>query len=369
MNTILFRIFFLSFLFFSLFTFTNLVEASYTEGQREISRGNFKSAFNKFLEGASKGDPKAQNALGELYLKGKGTSKNPKKALIWFKFAANAGNKKAYKNLSFMYAKGIGVDKKRIGERVTINTSSSCGNCKNCIDWTISRCENAERSTPFFSEFSFAPNQNAIKIPDDLDLEIACMTEPASCCLSGVKMLSNLENSRALVIGGGIMGQFCAGFLKTHGAKEVIMSEPIKSRREISKDMNVDILHDPKESNLEEFIDDLTDSKGIDIAIEAVGKPELVDKCIKISKPGGQVLMIGVNPAKSNLKTDLYEMHYREITLKGAFGRGNVFHQTPKALQKLKLTNMISKRYPLNQVKKAIYDSSLGKGIKLVVKP
>ena len=109
---------------------------------------------------------------------------------------------------------GIGVDKKRIGERVTINTSSSCGNCKNCIDWTISRCENAERSTPFFSEFSFAPNQNAIKIPDDLDLEIACMTEPASCCLSGVKMLSNLENSRALVIGGGIMGQFCAGFLK-----------------------------------------------------------------------------------------------------------------------------------------------------------
>ena len=264
---------------------------------------------------------------------------------------------------------GIGVDKKRIGERVTINTSSSCGNCKNCIDWTISRCENAERSTPFFSEFSFAPNQNAIKFPDDLDLEIACMTEPASCCLSGVKMLSNLENSRALVIGGGIMGQFCAGFLKTHGAKEVIMSEPIKSRREISKDMNVDILHDPKESNLEEFIDDLTDSKGIDIAIEAVGKPELVDKCIKISKPGGQVLMIGVNPAKSNLKTDLYEMHYREITLKGAFGRGNVFHQTPKALQKLKLTNMISKRYPLNQVKKAIYDSSLGKGIKLVVKP
>ena len=264
---------------------------------------------------------------------------------------------------------GIGVDKKRIGERVTINTSSSCGNCKNCIDWTISRCENAERSTPFFSEFSFAPNQNAIKIPDDLDLEIACMTEPASWFLSGVKMLSNLENSRALVIGGGIMGQFCAGFLKTHGAKEVIMSEPIKSRREISKDMNVDILHDPKESNLEEFIDDLTDSKGIDIAIEAVGKPELVDKCIKISKPGGQVLMIGVNPAKSNLKTDLYEMHYREITLKGAFGRGNVFHQTPKALQKLKLTNMISKRYPLNQVKKAIYDSSLGKGIKLVVKP
>ena len=111
MKTFLLRIFVSSFLFLSLITFTSLVDASYKEGQREISRGNFKSAFNKFLEGASKGDPKSQNALGELYLNGKGTSKNPKKALIWFKFSANAGNKKAYKNLSFMYAKGIGVDK------------------------------------------------------------------------------------------------------------------------------------------------------------------------------------------------------------------------------------------------------------------
>ena len=111
MNTISFKIFVPAILFFSLFFFTNLVSASYKEGQREISRGNFKSAFNKFLQGASEGDSKAQNALGELYLNGKGTSKNPKKALIWFKFAANGGSKKAFKNLSFMYANGIGVDK------------------------------------------------------------------------------------------------------------------------------------------------------------------------------------------------------------------------------------------------------------------
>ena len=111
MKTITCRIVISCALFFSFFIFSSFVHANYNEGQREISQGNYKSAFNKFLVGASKGDPKAQNALGELYLNGRGTTKNPKKALIWFKFAANSGNKKAFKNLSFMYANGVGVDK------------------------------------------------------------------------------------------------------------------------------------------------------------------------------------------------------------------------------------------------------------------
>ena len=111
MKTITCRIVISCALFFSFFIFSSFVHANYNEGQREISQGNYKSAFNKFLVGASKGDPKAQNALGELYLNGRGTTKNPKKALIWFKFAANSENKKAFKNLSFMYANGVGVDK------------------------------------------------------------------------------------------------------------------------------------------------------------------------------------------------------------------------------------------------------------------
>ncbi len=90
MKIVLYRIVLTFFLTFFIFTLNSSVSANYKEGQREVTRGNFKSAFNKFLEGASKGNPKAQNALGELYLNGKGTSKNPKKALIWFKFAANA---------------------------------------------------------------------------------------------------------------------------------------------------------------------------------------------------------------------------------------------------------------------------------------
>ena len=84
---------------------------------------------------------------------------------------------------------GKNVNTKRIGQKVVLNTTSSCGKCDHCINWTISRCLDSQKSTPFFAEYSITPSQNAVQIPSNLDIEIACMTEPASCCLSGIRML------------------------------------------------------------------------------------------------------------------------------------------------------------------------------------
>ena len=70
------------------------------------------------------------------------------------------------------------------------------------------------------------------------------------------------------------------------------------------------------DSKIEDFVIENTLGNGADIAIEAVGNPDLVAKCIEIVKPKGQVLMIGVSPDRSHLPVNLYEMHYREIVLK-----------------------------------------------------
>ena len=61
--------------------------------------------------------------------------------------------------------------------------------------------------------------------------------------------------------------------------------------------------------------------------------------------------------------------HYKEIRLQGAFGRGDVFGDTPEAISGMKLYGVISGRYPLESVAQAIQDSGDGKGIKFVIKP
>ena len=264
---------------------------------------------------------------------------------------------------------GEGVDEGRIGDRVVMNTTSHCGECSACTTWSESRCENADLTSGMFAQYAIAPSQSAVKIPDGLELELAALTEPASCCLSGAEMMDVADVSVGVVIGGGIMGLFTLAFLKRRGVEKMIMSEPVVARREMAKQFGADLLHDPSDGDLGDFIKDHNGGHGADIAAEAVGIPALVAKCIEVVRPRGQVLMIGVVPEGTPLPVDLYDMHYREITVKGAFGRGSVFARTPAEIGELNLDGVITGRYTLEDVAVAIVDSGEGKGVKLVIKP
>ncbi len=266
---------------------------------------------------------------------------------------------------------GEGVDKSRIGDRVVMNTTSHCGVCTACTTWSESRCENADLTSGMFAEYATAPSQSAVKIPDSLDLEQAALTEPASCCLSGAEMMriDDGKNGIGVVIGGGVMGLFTLAFLKRCGVERMVVSEPVAARREMARQFGADLLHDPAEGDLGDFMKDHNGGYGANIAAEVVGKPELVAKCVEVVRPRGQVLIIGVAPEGAPLPVDLYDMHYREITVKGAFGRGDVFARTPEEIDALDLSGVISGRYELQDVPQAIVDSGEGKGVKLVIKP
>ncbi len=264
---------------------------------------------------------------------------------------------------------GEGVDKSRIGDRVVMNTTSHCGVCSACTTWSESRCENADQTSGMFAEYATAPSQAAVKIPDSLDLEQAALSEPASCCLSGAEMIRIDDSGIGVVIGGGIMGLFTLAFLKRRGVERMIMSEPVASRREMATQFGADLLHDPAGGDLTEFIKDHNGGYGANVAVEAVGFPKLVAKCVEVVRPRGQVLMIGVNPEGAALPVDMYDLHYREITLRGAFGRGDVFARTPAVIDTLNLDEVISGRYELQDVPQAIVDSGEGKGVKCVIKP
>jgi len=195
------------------------------------------------------------------------------------------------------------------------------------------------------------------------------LSEPASCCLSGAEMIRIDDSGIGVVIGGGIMGLFTLAFLKRRGVERMIMSEPVASRREMATQFGADLLHDPAGGDLTEFIKDHNGGYGANVAVEAVGFPKLVAKCVEVVRPRGQVLMIGVNPEGAALPVDMYDLHYREITLRGAFGRGDVFARTPAVIDTLNLDEVISGRYELQDVPQAIVDSGEGKGVKFVIKP
>ena len=173
---------------------------------------------------------------------------------------------------------GEGVSRERIGQRVCINHPANCYECWYCRNWSVCRCENQPPfSNGYFAQYTAVASRSAVEIPESLDLETAALTEPAACCLSGVEMLDIPYRATGLVIGAGIMGLFTAAFLKSHGVETLVVSEPVKIRRDMAKQFGADILHDPYDVPLSDVIADVTDQgRGFSVTAEAVGKPELV---------------------------------------------------------------------------------------------
>src|SRR5882724_11791362 len=206
-------------------------------------------------------------------------------------------------------------------------------------------------------------------LPDGLDPVTAAMTEPAACCLSGLETFSMPRGATVLVIGGGIMGLLTMALARRRGAKRLILSDPLEERRRIARRLGAQVVVDPSKESLRDRIMSLTKDRGADVVCEAVGKPELVAEALALTRATGYLQLVGVNPKGSTLPLDLWDVHYREIRIGGAFGRGTAFRRALAMMPKLGVSKLVTARFPLYRIAEAFAHASAGHGAKTVITP
>ncbi len=220
-----------------------------------------------------------------------------------------------------------------------------------------------------FAEYVKLPVSNLAEVPDGLSLELAALAEPAACCLSGLEMFEMPDGATILVIGGGLLALVTLAMAKRRGAGKSILSEPIEHRREWAKRLGADIIVDPLRDDLEAIVRDTTDGLGVHVAFEAVGKPELVDQAVGLTRGRGFVQLVGVSPDGSVLPSNLYRLHRNEITIRGAYGRGDAFGRALAMLPELHLDGIVTGRHPLEKIESGFAAAAAGEGIKNVIAP
>ena len=115
----------------------------------------------------------------------------------------------------------------------------------------------------------------------------------------------------------------------------------------------------------------MTAGRGIDLAVEAVGKPELVDLAIQVARPRGEVLILGVSPKGTTIPSDLFETHYKELIIVNSFGRGDGYIRAINLLAQIDLTGVMGDRYPLDRIAEAMEAASnvTSKSVKTAIAP
>jgi L-iditol 2-dehydrogenase len=265
-------------------------------------------------------------------------------------------------------AVGRGVSRRLIGRAVACEPSFGCGSCLHCRNGRISQCVGATR-VGGFAERAALPVSCVHPLPRGLDPVTAALAEPAACCLSGLEMFAMPRRATVVVMGGGIMGLLTMVLARRRGAGRLILSDPLEERREIARRLGAHVVVDPTRERLADRVMQLTGGRGAEVVCEAVGKPELVAEALALVRPTGVLQLVGVNPKGSRMPLDLYDVHFREIRLHGAYGRGTAFRRALALLPKLGVKRLIGARFPLPRIEEAFAHAAAGRGAKTVITP
>jgi len=254
---------------------------------------------------------------------------------------------------------GKAIKNLKVGDRVVPDPNESCGACNWCRSAQPCFCNNLAAYGVLrdggFAEYAVCGEKGTYKIPEDLDYETASFTEPVSCAVHCLDKAAIKPGETVAIIGAGIMGQILIQMIKNSGASKLIVISRSEWKLELA--IKFGATHTIKSescSQVKEEILDLTNGRGVDVVIEAVGKIETVEESFSLVKKGGRIIIFGFSPEGKEAKFIPFNFLSREITLLSSWVNPYTF---PRALQilsseRLEIKSLISMKLKLDEINK-----------------
>ncbi len=293
---------------------------------------------------------------------------------------------------------GAGVTSVAPGDHVVLSPIAACGECYGCVRGEYGTCVNASSistgtfvggatglarhssavyrglAVGGFAEYALVAEGGAIKIADDIPLDIACVI---GCSVqTGVGAVLNAANvepgATVLVMGLGGVGIAIVQGARLAGAARIIVSDPNDERRDAAARFGATDAVDPKTDDLMATVMRVT-GVGVDYAFDAVGSAALVEAGMWACRPGGTTVLVGAAPIDQMVHVPATLFMVTERKLVGTLlGGCNSRREVPRLLSlwqagRLDLDGMITHRRPLAEVNEAFADMQAGRGIRTVL--
>jgi alcohol dehydrogenase len=203
---------------------------------------------------------------------------------------------------------GVGVNGYKIGERVLVGAITPCGQCNYCLSGDWSQCGGAIGGWKFGNtingaqaEYLLVPNAqaNLAKIPDDLsDEQVVLLADIASTGISAAESADLQIGDTVAVFAQGPIGLCATAGAKLKGASLIIAVESDPVRIQMAKRIGADVVLNFEKTDVIAEIKRLTDGKGVDVAIEALGTQSTFESALCALRAGGTLSSLGVYSGK-----------------------------------------------------------------------
>ncbi len=269
---------------------------------------------------------------------------------------------------------GSAVTDFKVGERVCVDPNKLCGKCRFCKGGIGHFCEHitgiGTTVNGGFSEMCCVPESQCYKIPDSLSYEEAAMTEPVACCLHGIDLCRIRHGDTVAVIGAGMIGLIMTQLAKLAGACNIIVIEPVESKRVHAKKLGADIVLDPNGADIPEVLAKLGITQ-IDVVIECVGRISTLETAIKIAGKYSTVMMFGLTKPNDELSIKPFEIFKKEITLKASYINPYTQQRALDLIssRRIDVSSMIYEKIPLKELPEVLADKDRRRLGKFIVTP
>ena len=222
-------------------------------------------------------------------------------------------------------ALGSRVKGLREGDRVTFDSTVYCGECRFCRKGKVNLCDNRQvlgvscadyRRHGAFAEYVSVPRRIVYPLPDSLLFEHAAMIEATSIAVHAVGLAQVSAGNSAAVVGSGMIGLLAIQALSIGGVNPLIAVDVDDGRLALAGQFGASHTYNSATVDAVAAVRDLTEGRGVDLAIEAVGNTGAIGTAIASLQKGGTVVLIGnISPS---VDLPLQSVVTREIRLLGS---------------------------------------------------
>ena len=222
-------------------------------------------------------------------------------------------------------ALGPGLTGWRVGERVTFDSTISCGRCGYCRSGHGNLCESRRvlgvapaeyRQHGAFAEYVALPARILYRLPAALTFEQAAMVEPVSIALHAVQRVRVAPTDAAVVVGSGMIGLLVVQALRWAGARRIIAVDLEPTRLALARELGATDALRSDQADVPAEVARLTGGHGADLAFEVVGVSATLQLALASLRRGGSAVLVGNLAPQTDFL--LQAVVTRELTLYGS---------------------------------------------------
>lgn len=255
----------------------------------------------------------------------------------------------------------IGSSVKRVmpGDNIAIEPAMPCWKCDQCLSGRPHTCRNLKflgcpgQAEGCLMEYIVMPETSCFPLTGNLTPDNGSISEPMAIGVYAVKKSGGVKDMSIGILGFGPIGMSVMLASKAQKAKKIYVTDLIDDRLAIAAKEGATLTSNPLYDNIEDRFSN-NEPLGFDTVFECCGKQEAFDQAIKILKPGGKLVVVGI-PEFDYWSMNVELTRRKEISLQFIRRQVGCVEEALEMMDKgsISISNMVTHRFPFSKTKMA----------------